>query len=231
MCALDGVTMIAASPLGAAFNSYHIGHAVRVFNGSVRSITILNSGHTGGLAVVDAAGVPFGSYVSKSAGGFVFLGEETAPLGAGLLPSEVSPNSLYPGNLTNVRGSPHALLFGVSGQTQGRLAIEADGSMRYGDGVDGFDTTVHRPRSAAVTWDPPELAAGAAVSHRVSLPRAALGDLATVTHTGIVGDDLVQLTAIAQDGGVACVLRNAGTTPLDIGAGTLRVATTAFHEH
>ena len=100
--------------------------------------------------------------------------------------------------------------------------------MRYGDGVGDFDTTVHRPRSATAKWDPPVLAPGVAASQQVSLPRAAIGDLATATHTGIVGNELVQLTAIAVNGGVACVLRNAGTTPLDIRPGTLRVSTTAF---
>lgn len=145
MCALDGLTMVGASPLGGGWNGFHIGHAVRVFAGAVRSITVLNSQHTGGLAVVDAAGVPFGSYVSKSAGGFVFLGEKSAgaSANAALLPSEVSPH----GNMTNLRGPSHALLFGVSGETQGRLAIETDGSMHFGDGEADFDTTIRRPRT------------------------------------------------------------------------------------
>jgi hypothetical protein len=90
MYAMDGLMMVGASPLGGGWNGFHIGHAVRVFAGAVRSTTILNSQHTGGLAVVDAFGVPFGSYVSKSAGGYVFLGEKGAGgMDAALLPSEV----------------------------------------------------------------------------------------------------------------------------------------------
>eukprot|EP01045_Picozoa_sp_COSAG04_P005861 COSAG04_NODE_278_length_18351_cov_17.582676_11_plen_272_part_00 len=227
MCALDGITMMAASPLGAAFNGYHIGHAVRVFAGAVRSITMLDSGHTGGLAVVDAAGVPFGSFVSKSAGGFVFLGE-AAPAGmasdATLLPNAQSPN----GNMTQPRGSSHALLLGLSGETKGRMAIEADGSMRFGDGSGDFDTTMHRQRTAKVAWDPPKLEAGSAVSQRVPVPGAAPGDIATASHTGVTGEELVQLSANAVVGAVVVVLRNAGGSAVDLASGDLRVSCATF---
>jgi hypothetical protein len=225
MCALDGLVMVGASPLGGGWNGFHIGHAVRVFAGAVRSITVLNSQHTGGLAVVDAVGVPFGSYVSKSAGGYVFLGEQGAGgTDAALLPSEVSPN----GNMTNLRGSSHALLFGVSGQTQGRLAIEADGSMRYGDGNGSFDTTLHRPRSAAVKWDPPTVKPGTAASHVVVLVGAKSGDIASVSHTAVDATHLVLLSATAQADSVAVVLFNAGAASVDLPPGELRVAIADF---
>jgi len=121
MCALDGVTMMGAAPFGGGWNTFHIGHAVRVFDGLVRSITVLDSQHTGGLAVVDAKGKPFGSFMSKSAGGLVLVSEDVASPDATMLPSVVSPNA----GMKNLRGSSHAMLFGLSGEMEGRMAIEA----------------------------------------------------------------------------------------------------------
>ena len=224
MCALDGVTMMGAAPFGGGWNKFHIGHAVRVFDGLVRSITVLDSQHTGGLAVVDAKGKPFGSFMSKSAGGLVLVSEDVASRDATMLPSVVSPNA----GMKNLRGSSHAMLFGLSGEMDGRMAIEADGSFRFGDGSGDFDTTMHRQRTGKVAWDPPKLEAGDAVSQRVPVPGAAPGDIATASHTGVTGEELVQLSANAVAGAVVVVLRNAGKGAVDLASGDLRVSCAAF---
>ena len=130
--------------------------------------------------------------------------------------------------MTNLRGSSHALLFGVSGQTQGRLAIEADGSMCYGDGNGSFDTTLHRPRSAVVKWDPPAVKPGTAAGHVVVLVGAKSGDIATVSHTAVDATHLVLLSATAQADSVAVVLFNAGAASVDLPPGELRVAIADF---
>ena len=55
-CTLDGVTIIGASADGSPYNQYRVGHAVRVFAGHVRSVTVLDSSHSGAVDVVDEHG-------------------------------------------------------------------------------------------------------------------------------------------------------------------------------
>eukprot|EP01045_Picozoa_sp_COSAG04_P038064 COSAG04_NODE_10018_length_812_cov_1.983170_2_plen_100_part_00 len=74
-CTLDGVTIVGASADGSPYNHYRVGHAVRVFAGHVRSVTVLDSSHSGAVDVVDGHGTPFGSFVSKTEGGFLLVGE------------------------------------------------------------------------------------------------------------------------------------------------------------
>jgi hypothetical protein len=76
---------------------------VRVFAGLVRSVTMMNSAHLGAGTVVNAEGVPTGSYVGKTGGGLVLLGYQHNhplvghdPLDANLIVGHVSPN--YPGD-------------------------------------------------------------------------------------------------------------------------------------
>ena len=75
--------------------------------------------------------------------------------------------------------------------------------MRYGDGNESFDTTLHRPRSATVNWDPPTVKPGNATSHAVTLVGAKSGDIASVFHTAVDVTHLVLLSATAQADSVA----------------------------
>ena len=52
------------------------------------------------------------------------------------------------------------LLIGQSGEAYARLAIEADGSMLFGDGTGPFDTTLRRHIARKVQWDPPPIQPG-----------------------------------------------------------------------
>ena len=58
------------------------------------------------------------------------------------------------------------MLFGNSGEMTGRLAIDGDGSLKWGDGGqnDTLDATLLRPIVAKVAWDPPPVAVGGATS-------------------------------------------------------------------
>jgi hypothetical protein len=67
-----------------------------------------------------------------------------------------------PANLSAM--STHALLLGNDGERMGRLAIDGDGALRWGNGGAGdeFDTTLLKPTHKKLFWDPPPLAAGKA---------------------------------------------------------------------
>ena len=69
------LSQVGASADGSPYNQYRVGHAIRVFNGNVRSVTVLDSSHSGAVDVVDANGTPFGSFMSKTQGGLLLVGE------------------------------------------------------------------------------------------------------------------------------------------------------------
>ena len=241
MCTLDGVVMMGVAAYGEGYNDFHVGPAVRVFAGLVRSVTLLDSAHLGAVAVVDAHGVPTGSYVSKTGGGLVLLGysHDNSEVGhdpndASLLVSHVSPNS--PAWPKNNRTSDHALLLGLSGETTARLAVDCDGSIKWGPGAGAdFDSTLVRQITQTKHWDPPPVQAigGSAMAQTtIVVPGASPGDIVTAAHTAIGLDHAVQLVATAAAGevGVRLVALPAGgnddtpTSPLvDIPLGTLRV--------
>ena len=74
----------------------------------------------------------------------------------------------YPivGRPTNLNAmSTHSLLLGNDGERMGRLAIDDDGALHWGNGGAGdeFDTTLLKPIHKKLFWDPPPpLAAGKA---------------------------------------------------------------------
>ena len=123
-----------------------------------------------------------------------------------------------------------ALSFGLGGEDQPRLRVTADGALHYlSNTTAGAETVITAQRSNVTTWDAPPLPPGKAVKVEVRLDGAARGDIASASLTSI-DDEFVQLSAHARDGAVAVVLRNAASdgAPIDLGAGSLRVAIAAF---
>ena len=230
MCTLDGVTMMGAAAYGEAYNSFHVGPAVRVFAGKVRSVTLLDSSHLGAVSVVDRNGVPTGSFVAKTGGGLILLGYDTTskdehdPDDATLIVSHVSPNS--PSWPANNRTSDHGLLLGLSGETTGRLAIDCDGSIRWGAGNGAaFDSTLQRQISRTAEWDPAALDSGSPIANiTVPVPGASAGDIVTAAHTGVSLDHPVQLVATADNSQVRVrMVLLLGSDGTDVPAGVLRV--------
>ena len=223
---LDGLTMIGAAEANPA---------VRVWDGKVRGVMLLNQGVVGAHAVLDHAGQPTGSYVGKSDTGFVLVAPAADPKSTNdaRLTHDFDPHQ----PLSGLGGGSHALLFGVEGESTGRLAIDSDGSMHFGAGAGApFDTSLTRQASVAVHWDPPEL--GVAVLNgqvnpnstarlQVPLAAATAGDIASCAHSKLAGL-VVQLSCVAVAGGVEALLVNVGAHAVDAPSGTLRAAVSKF---
>jgi hypothetical protein len=225
MCNLDGFTISGAAALGMGYDHGHIGPAVRVYAGGVRSVTLLDSAGTGSLEVVDAAGLPAGSFASKSPGGFLLVSPAANTTDASLVATDVGPNS---GIAATTRGSDHALLFGLPGERTGRMAVDSDGSVRYGaGGSKPFDTQVQRVKATSVAWDPPPLSSARSNFAKlvVAVPEARPGDIATASHTKL-GEADAQLSASASDGKVVVILRAVGMETVDVESGTVTVMLT-----
>jgi arylsulfatase I/J len=129
-------------------------------------------------------------------------------------------------------GAGSALQFGVAGEVEPRVTIGTDGSLNYRSNETAATiTTVETVQSNTTSWDPPSLAPGAAARYTVLLRGSRRGDVAAASLSSI-DDEFVQLSAIARDGVVAVVLRNAeggdSGRPVDIAVGKLRVVVTAF---
>jgi hypothetical protein len=129
-------------------------------------------------------------------------------------------------------GAGCAVQFGVAGEVEPRVTIGADGSLNYRSNETAATiTTVETVQSNTTGWDPPSLAPGAAARYTVLLRGSRRGDIAAASLSSI-DDEFVQLSAIARDGVVAVVLRNAegghSGRPVDIAVGKLRVVVTAF---
>ena len=221
---LDGITMIGAAEANPA---------IRVWDGKVRGAMLLNQGGIGAHAVLDAAGKPTGSYVGKSDTGFVLVApappNSTDTFDARLTHEAEVP---YPASLSHktsdVGGGGHALLFGLEGESTGRLAIDSDGSMHFGAGAGApFDTTLKRQASASIEWNPPPLKANSIARSKVVLAASEPGDIASCSHSALAGL-AVQLSCVAAAGEVELLLRNVGTQTVDVASGTARVAVTKF---
>lgn len=77
--------------------------------------------------------------------------------------------------------------------------------------------------NAAITYNPPEIAAGAILTTTVALPSANLGDYAEVSFS--IPDLGVKFSAtIASQGVVGVLLHNVTSAPVDLGEGLLRVS-------
>lgn len=204
--------------------------AVRVLGKArVTGVTILDALSDGALDVRDEQDRYAGNFVSRSAGGWTIVGEDS--------PSAENETSLKPNN-------GHALLLGRSSEAGARFALEHDGTMRWNSAAatladdhgsvistSAFETTVEPPRTATTTWPALQLAASAsagAASHSLPLTVKGVvpGDICTCSHDAL-GAEEVQLSChTSATDTVLVVLRNAGATSIHIGSGTVRVLVT-----
>ena len=134
--------MTGAAALGGGYNSGAVGHAARVYAGEIKSATILNPSQTGALDIVDAHGQVTGSFVSKSAGGFVLVSPQPKEPTDGSLRVQNRSATCPPPMCPETRGSSHALLVGMPGDSAGRFALDGSGEMRWGDGQGKLDKTL-----------------------------------------------------------------------------------------
>jgi hypothetical protein len=123
---------------------------IRVYSGNVNSVTVLSSQSTGSLDVLDAEDTPVGSWVSRSAGGFTFVGQ-AAVAGSSDANRTAGEATLSAGGLkSSAMTETHAALIGVSGESSARFAIDHDGSLHWGDGESNtFHTTIMVVQSAS----------------------------------------------------------------------------------
>eukprot|EP01046_Picozoa_sp_COSAG06_P026230 COSAG06_NODE_2248_length_7242_cov_2.199356_2_plen_584_part_00 len=170
---LDGLTITASS--GGTSHS-----AVEVISGRVVGTTLQNGHWYGTDDVRTADGAISGTFVGRSSGGQVHVGE---------LESLVALRKENSSKLSGESG--HTLLMGVGGEANARYAMDADGVAMHGPGGDeGFDTIVHPPKVLAVDWDPPPLAPMAVTSHKMAVPTIRPGALCTVSHESTALSDI-----------------------------------------
>ena len=220
---LDGITMIGAAEADPA---------IRVWDGKVRGAMLLNQEASAPTPSSTRKEIT-GSYVGKSDTGFVLVAP-TAPNSSNDARLTHEAEVSYPASLSHktsdVGGGGHALLFGLEGESTGRLAIDSDGSMHFGAGAGApFDTTLKRQASASIEWNPPPLKANSIATSKVVLAASEPGDIATCSHSTLAGL-AVQLSCVAAAGEVELLLRNVGTQTVDVASGTARVAVTKFGE-
>jgi len=146
-CHLDGVSITSGSEYGGA--SAKPSPAIRVFSGSVSSVTILSSQLTGSVDVLDAHNVPQGSWISRSAGGFTFVCGAKTPAGQAYGHVAGEATLTAGGRGAEADTGQHAALVGLSGERYARYAIDSDGSQHWGDGQnDTWHTSMLSARSA-----------------------------------------------------------------------------------
>eukprot|EP01047_Picozoa_sp_COSAG01_P019266 COSAG01_NODE_1066_length_11878_cov_244.494949_11_plen_154_part_00 len=143
--------------------------AVRVWDGTVDSVTVFSSQLTGATDVLDGNNMPVGSWVSRSGGGFTIVGHsnDTASANAELTASGGHTHSNgNKSDINNYIGKPsstvgHGILLGESGERNARLAIETSGSLRWGDGQErSFHSTLRGLRANATEVALPTIKAG-----------------------------------------------------------------------
>jgi hypothetical protein len=233
-CALDGLTIIAAS--GYEGMGSHV-PAVRVWDGTVTAVTTFGSQLTGATDCVDGENKPIGSWVGRSGGGFVIVGTANdsevgnAKLSAAGGDTHSNGNASDINNFIGAPGSAvgHALLVGESGEMHARLAIETSGAMRWGDGdADSFHTTLRKVRSSAMELDLAPIKPGSVATTRLALEGALETDLVTAGLSSL-GEAMVSISArVSKKGEVFVLFRNDGDAEVDVERGTLRAAATSF---
>ena len=211
--------------------------AVRVWNGTVDSVTVFDSQLTGAADVVDASNRPVGSWLSRSGGGFTIVGtaNETATGNAQLSASGGHTHSN--GNASDIHnfigkaGSSigHGILLGESGESYARLAIETSGALRWGTGKDAsFHSTLHAILSNTSMVDVPAIESGGVAVVRVIVDGAQTTDVAAATLSSL-GDLLVFVSArVASPDRVVVLFKNEDRVKVDLKPGTLRVVVTAM---
>jgi hypothetical protein len=224
-CQLNGLTIISATQSMGCPSCAHP-PAVRVFSGEVVGLTVESSQKLGGNDCVNDENVAVGQTVSRSSGGWTVVG-------AGLPAASCNASSV-PANLT-AQGvtKSHALLVGVSGESQARLAIETSGEMYYGSGkkAGGFHTGVRQHISNTTAWGPMMIPAGKFAALDMFLVGAKPGDIVTATHAGLGREFalIVSARVVAHDaetgfGTVAVAVHNTGGAAVDLAAGVVRAA-------
>ena len=162
-CHLDGVTISSAGQYGGATSKP--APAIRVFSGQVNSVTVLSSQLTGSVDVLDAENRPVGSWISRSAGGFVFVGD--APTAA---TSRAGEAALTAGGRNGGGTNAHAALVGLAGEANARFALSNDGTMHWGDGAsDTFHTNLRAVESGSASLPAMEIPARGAKASTIPL--------------------------------------------------------------
>ena len=202
-CTMESVSIEASQNWG--------GPAVRVYNGDVRSVFIRNapnSGMSGPGVVVDEHDIPIGAWISDTGGGYTLIGHDTtnsdstsASKNGGTISSKIVKQS------SEQDPAPeHALLLGVSGEANARVAIQSDGSVHYGPGgnesFSGSCTFASMCKAATrsqdvgtqyedalrwkqflrTLWDPPSLRPGKRAVTRVQTRGVRPGDICHASH-------------------------------------------------
>lgn len=81
----------------------------------------------GPAVVVDEHDVPIGAWSSDTGGGYTLVGHGTAD-------GETISSKIVKQSSEQDPAPEHALLLGVSGEANARVAIQSDGSVHYGPG-------------------------------------------------------------------------------------------------
>ena len=109
------------------------------------------------------------------------------------------------------------------------MAIDFDGTMRWGNGSGPFDTAHRGTKAHTFIWDPPVLASGKRAKLVVAAPNAQLGDVAIVSHTAPTSDwGLIWSARVAEAHTVVVVLLNTEEETIDVDSGTLRIVLGRF---
>ena len=189
-CELDGLTIIGSSGYEGSNGPRT---AVRIYSGTAIAVTVIDGGRTGSGDVRDANDLPAGSWLSRSSGGWVIVGDAAAK----------PPTNAHMG----VRGAAaeaHALLVGQSGEANARLGIGSDGAIRWrstNSTAKGFDASLLGRLSTNVTYDAPSIKPGGWVKTTLGLDGAQPGDVVDATLTTL-GEAAVFLSARVSSLGV-----------------------------
>ena len=235
-CHLDGVQITAAAEFGGSTRK--ASPAIRLYGwgapghdcGTVNSVTIESSQLTGSVDVLNDLNVPAGEWVSRSAGGFTFVGSLPTPATNRSIAAQLTAGGHSSTGSTRV----HAILSGVSGESNARFALDSDGSLHWGNGASAqFHTTMETVRSATSMLPELLVPARGVKSSTLHLPApAASGDVNTTTmstceavHDGLSDGGLVMVEMtcrVADVDGTESVLvfaRNHGNSAVSVPAG------------
>ena len=164
---------------------------------------------------------PVGGWVSRSAGGWTLVGQLTND-------TEMGGANLSAWGNRKPHSRSKVLTIGQAHETGARLAVEADGTIRYGDGngLADFHTALRRQVSNTSAWDPPPVPAGGFVTTNITLEGATPGDLCLASLSSAADSLVLDVSArVVVSGEALVVLRHLGDTePLNAAQGMLRVA-------
>ena len=195
---LDGVTISgsAAGMCSLAYDIPCVAHpAIEMVHGTLVGASISNGHWYDATGVVDSAGQAVGTYSSHSMGGTTFVGD------AARLSHQRRQRG---GGATLSAKSAHTLLFGLSGESNARMAIDADGTQLFGNGEEQpFDSLLSRPRVVSTTWNFSIGGSdkGSSVATKLAVLGAEPRDICTASHSGI-GEASILLSAQVSETGV-----------------------------